>query len=619
MQEGSKGHGSDHSQVRQRAEDLLQAHLHDPETPSASEVRSMAEQCEARRGELETQNEELRRVRRQLEHYRDRYVNLYDFAPLGYLTLDEDGYVQEVNLAGAKMLAVDRNDLIGHPLVDYVAESDRPAFLDHVRRCSHGREEVTSEVMLQAKDGPAIVVQIHSIPIEEENQEEQEEREDDIPQATFCKTAVTDITRRKQAEDQLRAFNETLEQRVAERTAEAQQRASQLRTLTLQLGQAEQQERRRLAQILQDRLQQLLIAGRLALSELEDHLRDEPIRKLVARVERLLEQSITESQQLTVELSPPVLYEAGLAAGLDWLARHMQRTHRLTVEVEADPLAEPSEESVRGFLFEAVRELLANVVAHAQTDQARVTMERADESEVRIEVVDEGVGFDPEDLKCREAVGGVFGLFSIRERLEVLGGRLEIDSAPHKGTRMVMLAPRRQQPLPELRMPAVATSGQVETPAEMEPEAECPTTDITRVLLADDHAVIRHGLAELLGRQVGIAVVGEAADGEEAVALARKTRPHVILMDAVMPRLNGVEATRQIKARWPETRIIALSMYDEGEMPAAMYDAGVALYLSKTVAPDSLVAAVLEQGEQARQSRAGAAEGGSTQGLATGS
>lgn len=598
MEGSNQGRGADDRQLQQRAEHLLQRHLQNPEAPSAEEVFQMAEHCEARHGQLETENEELQRVRRQLEHYRDRYVDLYDFAPLGYITLDEDGYVQEINLAGARMLSVDREALIGYPLPDYVVAADRPAFLEHVRHCIHHGEEVTCEVTLQARDGRNLVVQLHSMPIGHEAATAEslpdEAPLDDLAQATFCKTAVTDITQRKRAEEELRALNETLEQRVAERAAEAEQRAQQLRALTLQLGQAEQQERRRLAQLLQNRLQQSLIAARLSLSECEDHLRDDPVRRLIDRVERLLQEAVAESQALTVELSPPVLYEAGLAAGLDWLARHMQRNHGLTVTVHAAPQAEPHEEAVRAFLFEAVRELLANVVTHAHTDRAQLTMEVHEQTHVRIEVLDAGAGFDPADLKGREATaGGVFGLFSIRERLEVLGGRLEITSAPQQGTRVTLLAPLYQHALPEPRLPKILPA-----PAPLAEEPAPPretATGVTRVLLADDHAVIRHGLAEYLSRQSGIEVIGEAGDGEEAVLLAQQLRPDVILMDVVMPKLSGIEATRQIKARDPQTRIIGLSMYEEGEMPVAMYDAGVALYLSKMVDPDSLVTAVLGQ------------------------
>ena len=89
--------------------------------------------------DLARQNQELCETQRQLEDYRDRYIDLYDFAPLGYASLDEDGYIQEINLAGAKLLGMDRNTLTGYPFVDYVAKDDIPAFLAHVRQCIQQR------------------------------------------------------------------------------------------------------------------------------------------------------------------------------------------------------------------------------------------------------------------------------------------------------------------------------------------------------------------------------------------------------------------------------------------------------------------------------------------------
>ena len=486
------------------------------------------------------------------------------------------------------MLAVERDSLIGYPLLDYVAGPDQGAFLEHVQRCVRERQEVTSEVTLVAKDGRQIAVQLHSIPVKENDQP--------FP---FCKTAFTDITQRKQTEEQLKALNETLEQRVAQRTAEAQQRAAQLRALASQLGQAEQRDRRRLAQTLDDRLQPLLIAAKLKLFGLAEHLRDRALHGAAGQAESLLEEAIAESRSLSMDLSPPALYEAGLAAGLEWLARQAQQDSGLLVEVAVDPKAEPAEEGVRAFLFQAIRELLVNVVEHAQTDRARVAVTRSGESQLRIEVGDAGAGFDPADLKTREATAGrAFGLFSIRERLEVLGGRLETRSAPGKGTMVVMIAPLHPSQLPTPWLPSAPAIEPAPTVAaaalgEMEPRPAKPREGITRVLVADDHPLVRKGLAELLRMRPEIEVVGEAGDGEEAIALARQCRPDVVLMDASMPRLDGVEATRRIKAELPEVRVIGLSMYEEGEMPSAMLSAGVEVYIPKSAPAETLLAAVL--------------------------
>ena len=126
----------------------------------------------------------------QLQAYRDRYVDLYDFAPVGYVTLDEDAYVQEINLAGAQMLGENREELTGYPFPPHVVEQDRAAFAEHLRTCCVERREATCELNLFRKDGCPIAVQLHSVPIEA--------RESD---GVFCKTAVTDISQRKRAEE----------------------------------------------------------------------------------------------------------------------------------------------------------------------------------------------------------------------------------------------------------------------------------------------------------------------------------------------------------------------------------------------------------------------------------
>jgi len=133
---------------------------------------------------------------------------------------------------------------------------------------------------------------------------------------------IRDVTERKDAEEQLRLLNETLEQRVAERTAMAERRASQLRALAAELNQTETRERRRLAQVLHDHLQQLLVAARLKLGLLQRRTPDQTVRQRVVAVDVLLDQAISESRSLTVELSPPILYDGGLMAGLEWRSQY---------------------------------------------------------------------------------------------------------------------------------------------------------------------------------------------------------------------------------------------------------------------------------------------------------
>lgn len=392
---------------------------------------------------------------------------------------------------------------------------------------------------------------------------------------------------------QLQTLHESLQQRIAERTLMAEQRAAQLRRLAAELTQAEQRERRRLAQMLHDHLQQLLYAARLRLGWVRRHILDGPLHDALQEVDTLLDQSIGESRSLTMELSPPVLYDGGLAASLDWLARTMYEKHGLVVKVHLDPSAEPVEEDTRVVLFQIVRELLFNIVKHAQTEHACVEMSQLDTHQLQIVVEDHGVGFDPARLEAVGVEARGFGLFSIRERLDVIGGALHLETAPGQGTRIRVLAPR--EPHPEESKTAPVKSARAARVAQRQETAKAASSAparTIRVLVADDHAILREGLITLLAEEPQIEVVAEACDGQEAVELALAMHPDVVLMDVTMPLLSGIEATRRIAAELPDVRVIGLSMHQEQDMATAMHEAGAVAYLRKGDSSDNVIAAI---------------------------
>jgi DNA-binding NarL/FixJ family response regulator len=115
---------------------------------------------------------------------------------------------------------------------------------------------------------------------------------------------------------------------------------------------------------------------------------------------------------------------------------------------------------------------------------------------------------------------------------------------------------------------------------------------VIRVMIADDHPVVRRGVAELLAAADDIELVGAAVDGEEAIALATEHRPDVVLMDMSMPTLDGIEATRRIVAAWPEAKVVALTSFDDRERIVAVLDAGAVGYLLKDAEPEELLRAV---------------------------
>ncbi len=245
---------------------------------------------------------------------------------------------------------------------------------------------------------------------------------------------------RKIAAEELKALNATLEQRVAERTATARRRAQQLERLSAELTGAEQRERRRLAHVLHDHLQQLLVAIRMRGQAAANRAGDEPTRQALRDIDALVGESLEAARDLMIDLSPPVLDRAGLPGALEWLAGWMRSKHGLTVEACVDPEADLENADLRAFVFQAVRELLFNVVKHAGVERAELELARADGA-VRVTVADAGAGFRPGDWRQPGQAHEHFGLATLRDRLDVLGGRMEIESSPGQGTRTTLSVP----------------------------------------------------------------------------------------------------------------------------------------------------------------------------------
>jgi len=237
---------------------------------------------------------------------------------------------------------------------------------------------------------------------------------------------------------QLANLNKTLERRVAKRTAEAVEQAKKLRLLSAELSLAEEAERRRIGEMLHEDLQQLLVAARMQLAAL-CRTQDAAQRGAIAReIAEVLERSFKLTRSLSVELAPPVLYEHGLAAALEWLAAETRKNYSVEVTIEADSLADPKVADVRIFLFRAVRELLLNSVKHAVGSAVHITMRHLRPDKVRIVVADGGPGFDPTSLDAQLTSSQKFGLFNIRERVNRFGGEFHIDSSPKRGTQITL-------------------------------------------------------------------------------------------------------------------------------------------------------------------------------------
>jgi PAS domain S-box-containing protein len=387
----------------------------------------------------------------------------------------------------------------------------------------------------------------------------------------------------RQLEEAQRSLQEShleLEEKVKERTLLSEERGEKLRAMADALTSAEHDERRRLAQVLHDDLQQMLVAIRLRLSNLESIVVGTALLPTVRGISEIVDNAITSSRSLTVELSPPVLREP-LPDMIEWLAHWFETRHQVFVEVSMDAdLRDPSEEAKK-FLFQAVRELILNVRKHSGTDHARVHIFSSGD-DVGIEVRDDGKGFEPTVLKGSRTT---FGLFNIQERAELMGGSFKIQSADGHGATCIITLPAVTQ-APKV---APAVDGGKDAAAQ-----DGKQGGPIRVLVVDDHTIFRRGLISILESYSDIKVVGEASDGEEGVRRAGDLLPDVVIMDLAMPRMNGIEATRVIKSRFMSIDVIALSFQESAHARASILEAGARAYFTKSGPLENLLRAIRE-------------------------
>lgn len=243
----------------------------------------------------------------------------------------------------------------------------------------------------------------------------------------------------KERTAELVSLNKALEAEIAERKRTEEKIRSyqeQLRSLASELSLTEERERRAIATDLHDHIGQILALTKIKLGELQQQAKGQTLEE----IRELVEQSIQYTRSLTFELSPPILYELGFQAAVEWLAEQMQEKHGIRVSVNGDHAVGPLSDDIRMFLFKAVRELLLNVAKHAQAHQTTVGIRQEGEN-LRITVADDGEGFEVSQLEGPSGSTRGFGLFSVRERLNHFGGQLEIHSQPGKGTTAILFVP----------------------------------------------------------------------------------------------------------------------------------------------------------------------------------
>jgi PAS domain S-box-containing protein len=341
-----------------------------------------------------------------------RSCAIFKGATTGIALLDLQGRLVESNPALQEMLGFSREELRHLSFTMVLPPDAAQAYQELFQQLlAGGRNSFSLEVRLVPRHGRMIWTRITVSLVKSATGDNQ-----------FAVAMVENLTPQKEAEEKIRSYQE------------------QLRSLASQLSLAEERERRILATELHDHIGQILALTQIKLGALRNKARDTELEKPVNEVRDLVEQVIKSTRSLTFEISPPILYELGLEAALEWFGEHLQEQHGLIVEVSKSPEPKPLDNENRVLIFKVVRELMLNSVKHGQARNLRVALGR-EEHNLVIEVGDDGVGFTPPATGVEMKKAGGFGLFSIKERLQHLGGSLQVESAPGRGTRISLVIP----------------------------------------------------------------------------------------------------------------------------------------------------------------------------------
>lgn len=387
--------------LRKRAEEGLASEMPSFQKMSREEAQTLIHELQVHQIELEMQNDELRQARAELEESRERYSSLYDFAPVGYLTLDRQGRILEANLTAAGQLGVERSLLINKPLLVHVLREDRNMLYMHLREVFENGKQPACDIQLEKK--PEFYGHLESIQVH------------DTGGRYVCRTSLTDVTERKKTERRISA-------------------------MALELSLTEERERRSIAAEIHDGIGQILAAANLRLETLRQSTGSGTLSTELDTVRTLLLDAIERVRSATFELSPPILYYSGLGAAIEWLCERIGREYGLPVEFSSSGQLESIDEDASILLYRAVRELATNTAKHAHAQKMKVSV-GCGIDDVCLCIEDNGIGFDVSKAgpDAVEIMG--FGLFSVRERLKHLGADMQIASQAGKGTRINIVAP----------------------------------------------------------------------------------------------------------------------------------------------------------------------------------
>ena len=477
----------------------------------------------------------------------------------GAATLSNDGTILYSNRSFANIFDAQLERFIGTPIENFVSGEYVEALRSLIRNAASG--VARGEIRLVDRAGRARTVRLTLT------------RSTQFGMEALCAVA-TELT-------ELVETNEAL--RVTE---------SSLRQLSGRLLQLQDEERRRIARDLHDTTGQKIAALSMSLDRVARLLdtkkpeRDEALTEGRDIVRMIGE----EIRTLSYLLHPPLLDESGLGSAVRWYAEGFQKRSgiRLNVNISAD-LGRLSTD-VEMALFRVVQESLTNVHRYSGSPDAEINVIETPDS-VKLEIIDHGQGIQTGAVRTKvEGIASLgVGIPGMRERIRQFGGQLEVDFG-RDGTRVTASVPLKKAkvapPPEESEVAVTATNGNSNSDVALSSDTR------RRILIADDHEVMRRGVRGLLESHDEWAVCGEAFEGREVVVKSRELRPDLIIMDINMPGLTGIDAAQQIRKENPSAKILFFSVHESAQTVREVVNAGAQGYVAKSRAGHDLVDAV---------------------------
>lgn len=347
-----------------------------------------------------------------LSESESRFREVIQKAPIGIVLLDNEGIIMDCNPVFQKILGYADEELIGVRFSQVIHPDDLAHFRERFNELLEGKSNFYRiEHRYIHKDFQEIWGLLSSSIVKNND-----------GQPKFFIAVIEDITQRRQAEEQVLNYQKLL------------------RSLTSESSLTEEHTRRRLATDLHDNIGQVLSLIKIKISELEESLSNNVNESLLKEISNSIEQTIRYTRYLMFEISPPILYDLGLEETIEWLAEHFAKQHGIQIQLMRDQQTKQLNTETSILLFQAVRELLSNIVKHANATLVIIIVNSVG-NKLKVIVEDNGVGLDPILLEPQLNQTKGLGLFSISERLGYLEGSIEIESEPGQGTKVTLLIP----------------------------------------------------------------------------------------------------------------------------------------------------------------------------------